>query len=124
MPRVDAFQVFNKFRLRDSVDFAIVSIAALITTSEGLCEDASIVLGAVAPTPHRAREAEDALRGKKLDSRAAEAAAEASVANAKPLSGNGYKIDITRTMVRRAILSMVDEKTGNRDTYGQEGEPE
>lgn len=106
-PPEDASQVFHKFRLRDSVDFAIVSIAALITHSEGLCRDARIVLGAVAPTPHRAREAENALKGKIVDSEAAETAAEAAVAGAKPLSRNGYKINITRSLVRRAVLSAI-----------------
>jgi xanthine dehydrogenase YagS FAD-binding subunit len=112
LPLAGTYQVFHKFRVRDSVDFAIASVAVRIFVSEGICEDASIVLGAVAPTPFRAREAEDTLKGKKLDSKEAEAAGEASVVNMKPLGRNGYKIDIIRTLVRRAVLSLICLKEG------------
>ena len=104
-PPENARQVFLKFRLRESVDFAVVSVAALVSMAEGDCKDAGVVLGAVAPTPYRAKAAEDALRGKRLDAAAAEAAAEAAVGEAKPLRNNVYKIEITKTLVKRALLS-------------------
>ena len=100
-----AVQTFIKFRLRESVDFAIVSVASFIIMQEGVCKDARIVLGAVAATPYRARAAEDVIRGRPLDTAAAGAAAEAAVSDAKPLSKNAYKIEIAKTLVKRAILS-------------------
>lgn len=100
-----AVQGFLKFRLRASVDFAIVSVASVIFVADGICKDARIVLGAVAPAPYRAAAAEDAIKGKRLDAATAEAAAEATVIDAKPLSKNAYKIEITKTLVKRAILS-------------------
>ena len=53
-----AKQSFLKFTLREPVDFAIVSVASMITLKDGLCDEARIVLGAVAPTPVRAFAAE------------------------------------------------------------------
>lgn len=103
-PPREAAQSFLKFRLREAIDFAIVSVAAVISIGDGVCQDARIILGAVAPAPYRAKAAEEIIKGKPLDARSAEAAAEGAVANAKPLNKNGYKIEIAKTLIRRAIL--------------------
>ena len=57
-------QTFIKFRLRDSVDFAIVSVGCLLAVRERRCEEARISLGAVAPIPIRASKAENFIKGK------------------------------------------------------------
>ena len=62
------------------------------------------MLGAVAPVPWRSKDAERALVGKPLNAQTAADAAEAAVKAAKPLSGNAYKIQITKTAVKRAIM--------------------
>jgi xanthine dehydrogenase YagS FAD-binding subunit len=95
--------VFLKFRVRESIDFAIASVACAISATDRVCRDARIILGAVAPTPYRATAAENALKGKILGPLAAETAAAAAVINAKPLSKNAYKIDIIQALVKRAI---------------------
>ena len=97
-------QRFLKFTLRKPIDFAIVSVASLIAMEKGLCRDAKIVLGAVAPTPLRAEGAEQAVKGKVIDETTAEDAARAAVSGARPLSRNAYKIEITKALVKRAIL--------------------
>jgi xanthine dehydrogenase YagS FAD-binding subunit len=94
-PPKGARQTFLKHRVREAVDFAIVSVAAVVTEKDGKCEDARIVLGAVA---------EQAINGKPIDRANAEAAAEAAVASAVPLSENAYKVAITRTLVKRALV--------------------
>ncbi|NNG08418.1 MAG: xanthine dehydrogenase family protein subunit M [Desulfobacteraceae bacterium] len=98
-------QTFIKFTLRKPVDFAVVSVASVIMQEDGLCKDARIALGAVAPTPIRATETEEALKGEVIDAKTAERAAEAAVSGAKPMSMNAYKIEITKALVKRAILS-------------------
>jgi len=69
-----------------------------------------VVIYGVAPIPWRSKDAEDALKGKKISMETAEAAAEAAVKGAKPLSMNGYKVALTKTVVKRALLAAV----GNR----------
>lgn len=103
-PPSEAAQSFLKFRLREAIDFAIVSVATLISMGDGVCQDAKIILGALAPAPYRAYASEEILKGKPLDAHSAEAAAEEAMAEAKPLSKNGYKIEIAKTLIRRAIL--------------------
>jgi len=104
-PRDAARQTFMKHRVRGAVDFAIVSVATVITEKEGKCEDARIVLGAVAPVPFRVLEAEQAIKGRPIDGSSAEAAAEAAVASAVPLSKNAYKVAITKALLTRALVS-------------------
>ena len=107
VPRVNgpAKQTFLKFTLRNPVDFAIVSVASIITLQQGVCTDARIALGAVAPAPVRAKKAEEVIKGRSIDQTAAAEAAEQAVAGAKPLSMNAYKIEITKALVTRALLS-------------------
>jgi xanthine dehydrogenase YagS FAD-binding subunit len=64
-----------------------------------------VVLGQVAPIPWNATEAEELLRGKRLDAAMAQQAGEAAVQRAKPLSHNKYKIQLARVAVKRALLA-------------------
>ncbi len=102
-PAHNAGQVFLKFTVRKPIDFAIVSVAAIITAEESVCTGARIVLGAVAPTPVRARQAEEFLTGKKLSPEIAAQAAAIALTGAKPLAKNAYKVEIAKTLVKRAI---------------------
>jgi len=55
--------------------------------------------------PCRAAAAEQCLVGKNMDPSTAKEAARASVAGARPLRGNAYKVEIVKTLVTRALLS-------------------
>ncbi len=98
-------QAYLKYTLRKPIDFAIVSVASVITLENDICDNASIVLGAVAPTPVRSPAAEKAIIGQTIDDTTAERAAKAAVKRAKPLSMNAYKVEIAETLVKRALLS-------------------
>ena len=97
-------QTFLKFTLRRPIDFAIVSIASVMTVEKGLCTDARIALGGVAAGPVRAKSAESMIVGRSVDEAAAAAAAEKALAGVKPLSKNAYKVEIAKTLVKRALL--------------------
>jgi xanthine dehydrogenase YagS FAD-binding subunit len=68
-------------------------------------KSARVVLGHVAPIPWVSPEAAQALVGKTITPDTAMAAANAAVAQAKPLSRNKYKITLTKAAVKRAILN-------------------
>jgi NADPH-dependent glutamate synthase beta subunit-like oxidoreductase len=104
-PRDGVRQSYLKFTLRTPIDFGIVSVASVIALEGGICTDARITLGAVAPEPVRARTAEKMIIGKPIDEHRAAQAAEQAVAGAQPLSKNAYKVEIAKTLVKRAILS-------------------
>ncbi|MFC1901733.1 FAD binding domain-containing protein [Chloroflexota bacterium] len=97
-------QHFLKFRLRKAIDFAIVSVAAVITLDNNTISHARIVLGGVSPEPCRAVKAEAALIGETITERAAESAAKAAVIDAVPLSKNSYKVPLIEVLVKRSLL--------------------
>lgn len=98
--------MYLKVRERDSIDFALVSLAAQLTVQDGICQRASLVFGGVAPVPWRAIEAENYLRGRKITESRAESAAEAAVEDAKPMPHNSYKVEIAKNLVKQAILAL------------------
>ncbi len=103
-PPDNAKQAYLKFRSRESIDFPIVSVASIITSSDGVCDNVRIVLGGVAQRPIRAIGAEEAVKGKVIKVETAEAAAELTVAGALPLSMNSSKIKITKALVKRSLM--------------------
>jgi len=90
---------------KESFDWPLVEVAVVLERRLGQCARASVVMGAVAHRPWRAKGAEAALVGQSINEASARAAAAAAVAGATPLADNGYKVPIARAVVRRAILA-------------------
>ncbi len=102
---------YIKFKEKDSFDWAISAVAvSAVTGSDGTVKDVRVVLGGVAPVPWRSKEAEAVLKGKKFSTALANEAAEAALKNARPLSKNGYKVPLTRVLVRRALEEVLGDK--------------
>jgi xanthine dehydrogenase YagS FAD-binding subunit len=96
---------YHKQTERESYDWPICDVAVVLTMEGQIVQNASIVMGWVAPTPRRAAESERLLAGKRLTDDLARQAAHAAVADATPLSKNGYKVPVLETVVRRTILA-------------------
>jgi xanthine dehydrogenase YagS FAD-binding subunit len=100
---------YVKFALRKSWDFAIASVAVSAVIQDRLWSDLRIVLGGVATFPYRCAAAEEFVRDKPMSGDLADAAAEAALRGAKPLRMNQYKVDLSKTLVRRALLALADQ---------------
>jgi CO/xanthine dehydrogenase FAD-binding subunit len=90
-------------------DFALGGAAVLYTKNgEGNCTDARIAMLGAADTPLRAREAEAALRGQKLDDDVAAEAAKLAARDIEPTGdihgSSSYRKRLIEAMVRRALL--------------------
>jgi xanthine dehydrogenase YagS FAD-binding subunit len=104
--RANTRAAYHKQTERDSYDWPICDVAVVLQLDDqARVQDATIVLGWVAPTPRRARECETVLRGKSVTDDLAREAANAAVAGAKPLSRNAYKVPVLEAVVRRTILA-------------------
>lgn len=95
--------IYLKQRMRGTWDFALASVAAQVVRRDGVCEDAKIVLGGVAPFPYRASKAEESLIGKKVDEALIDEAAEAALQKTHPLSMNSYKVPMAKALVKRVL---------------------
>lgn len=115
VPReVEQFKgLYMKFGPRKAMDIGMVNVAILLhTDSEGrLCEKIRIALGAVAPTPIRAKQAEDLLNGQALDFDLINQAAEVASGETNPISdfraSADYRRELVRTLVARGIHSIM-----------------
>jgi xanthine dehydrogenase YagS FAD-binding subunit len=96
--------VYLEAREKQSFDWPLVSVAALMEIAADRVREARIVMGAVAPIPWRVPDAEKVLTGATLDPTVAARAGDAALSGAKPLADNGYKVPIAKALVRRAIL--------------------
>lgn len=98
---------YLKFAFRKAIDFPLVSCAAITTQTAGNVSAASIVLGGVYNTPKRATDAESYITGKAITIANADAAgaATAAIATATALTSNKYKVQITKTLIKRALLA-------------------
>lgn len=91
-------------REKQALDWPLTTASVALKMEGSRISDARVVLGQVAPTPWRSREAEQALAGKSLSESTAAAAGEAATQGAKPLSDNAYKVQLVRVAVKRALL--------------------
>jgi xanthine dehydrogenase YagS FAD-binding subunit len=101
---------YTKQVAKQSFDWPIVDVAVALAMDGKTCRQATIVLGAVAPVPRRATEAERLLAGAAVDVIAAGRAARAAIAGATPLPGNDHKIPILEAVLARTILAAAGGK--------------
>ena len=102
-PPPESCQVYLKFRIRNAIDFPIVSVAFLAGMRDGRFHGARLVLGAVAPVPLRAHAVEQLLEDQLPGAELAGEAAALAVSSAQPLARNKAKVEVVKALVSRAI---------------------
>ena len=98
--------LYLKLRDRASYAFALVSVAAALDVENGTVKAARLALGGVGTKPWRAREAEAALAGQPADEASYRAAAEVALRDARPLQHNGFKIELAKSAIARALSTL------------------
>lgn len=112
---------FIKIMRRQALDCSIVSVASRVTlTPDGeRCAEARIALGAVAPTPIRARKAEALLAGQKVEPDLLHAVGRQAREETSPISdvraSAGYRRMLTEVLVPRAIGRALARAQGESD---------
>lgn len=94
---------YLKVRDRASYAFALVSVAAALELDGDKIKQVRLAMGGVAHKPWRAAKAEAALAGKMATAENFAAAAEAELADAKPLEDNAFKIPLGKSAIVRAL---------------------
>ncbi len=108
VPRPGELNVaYYEVRQKAAFDWPLALAAVALKMNGSRAQSARVVMGHVAPVPWVSVEAQKVLTSKDFSEDLARAAAEAAVVNAKPLSHNGYKVQIARVAVRRAIMKAV-----------------
>ena len=101
--------VYLKHMVRKAMELAIVGVAVVVTLNERkeICKEIKIALGTAAPTPIRARKAEETLKGKNLDEARLQEAAEVAASVTRPSSSirasAEYRREMVKVLTRRAV---------------------
>jgi carbon-monoxide dehydrogenase medium subunit len=98
-PRPASGSAYIKFGRRKAMELATVGVAVMLELEGAICRDIRIVLGAVAPTPIRAKRAEDALRGRLIERETIEAVGRHAMSVCRPISNVRASSDYRRAMV-------------------------
>jgi len=93
-----------EIREREAIDWPLATASVALKMKGNTVESGRIVLGAVGPTPYVATAASQMLAGMAINEQSAEQIGKAAVADAKPLSQNGYKVQLAKVAVKRALL--------------------
>jgi xanthine dehydrogenase YagS FAD-binding subunit len=105
-PRMGTRSTYHKIMDREAWTHAVVSAAVVLEMDRQICRSARVVLGGVAPIPWRLPQVEEMLKGQRINEALAAKAAETALEGAKPLAKNGYKIPLTKGVVRRTLLEL------------------
>ncbi len=101
---------------RRELDIAVVGVASQLTVKDGHCVKARIALGAVAPTPVRARAAEARLEGEAVTEALIEEAADLAVDASSPISDQRgsaeFRRHLVRVLTRRTLTTALQRATG------------
>lgn len=95
--------VYLKLRDRASYAFALISVAAAVEMRGDRITDVRLVLGGVAHKPWRSPETEAFLKGKRATPETFQQAARIALQDAKPLTHNGFKVDMAKRAIQRAL---------------------
>lgn len=114
VPPANTKGVYLKYAIRGKSDLPVVGIAVVVTLEpeDKVCKDIKIVLGNVAPTPMRARSAEEIIRGKRIDEAVINSCAQAASDEAHPRPGSirasaEYKKAMVKVFTKQAIKEAV-----------------
>jgi len=95
--------IYLKVRDRASYAFALASAAVAMDVRDSVIRDARIALGGVGTKPWRAREAERLLIGRRAEVSVFRAAADAALTGAVARRHNGFKIELAKRTLVRAL---------------------
>lgn len=107
IPQPTGTSHYLKFRERESIDFALISVAVTAKISGKKISNVRVAFGGVAPKPWRAKQAEKVLEGKIADKETVIKAGDAEMANAEPLTQNEYKVILAKNLLKRAVRELL-----------------
>jgi xanthine dehydrogenase YagS FAD-binding subunit len=97
---------YLKVRDRQSYEFALTSAAVALDVAAGTINAARVAVGGVATVPWRLPAVEQALKGQRPGAAVWTAAAGHAADGAKPLAGNGFKVELLKRTVERQLAAV------------------
>jgi xanthine dehydrogenase YagS FAD-binding subunit len=104
-PVAGAKSHYLKLRDRAAYEFALASAAVVLKLNGNKIEYARIALGGVGTRPWRSLEAERVLKGNSVNAALFRRAAQEALKDARPASENGFKVELAKRCIVRALTT-------------------
>jgi xanthine dehydrogenase YagS FAD-binding subunit len=108
LPRKPTRSLYRKAMARATWSFALAGVALAVEIEQGAITEARLALGGVAPIPIRAEAVEQAMLGHSLGELPANDLAELLIQNARPLSQNGYKVQLLKGLFQQVLRDLAN----------------
>jgi len=106
LPRKPTRSLYRKAMARATWSFALAGVALAVEIEQGAITQARLALGGVAPIPIRAEAVEQAMVGHAPGELPANDLAELLIQNARPLSQNGYKVQLLKGLFQQVLRDL------------------
>lgn len=97
---------YVKIRERESFDFAVASVAAMLVPRGRTVMSGAVALGGIAPVPWLEKAVSEKLSGFKVSAENLDNLADSALAGAEPLEQNGYKVALARNLLKKAVRAL------------------
>ncbi|MBI5220134.1 MAG: xanthine dehydrogenase family protein subunit M [Bacteroidia bacterium] len=120
LPKSGTGTHYEKLGLREAASISVVSVAVKIESDGVKCINASVIIGAVAPTPRISEKATNAITGKNIKDilnnteileQAGQGASDDSIPISDIRGGAQYRRDILKVLTKRAIIQAIQSIT-------------
>ena len=106
---LDCTGVYLKAKERESMDFALVSVAINIKIIDGVIRESGVAIGGISPVPLRLKELESRLHNLPIKGFSAQDVVTGLFSSAKPMSHNEYKLPLVESYLRRALTQAIKQ---------------
>jgi CO/xanthine dehydrogenase FAD-binding subunit len=104
VPDAKGVSHYDKVRVRDAIDFAVISLASRLVVENGVVKDVRLVFGGVAPIPVRITNVEQYLIGKTLNAETIGEAAKLALDKICVMDKNEFKLAAMTSTWKDALL--------------------
>jgi len=99
---------YLRYSMRQAIDFPLASAAVCLVEKKGICAEARVVLGAVAPRPLRLGQVETALQGQKITEDLLNQCSRQAPEEALRISRSGRIDSFTKTMITHLVYQALN----------------
>ena len=119
-PEKGTGSAYLRYSMRQAIDFPLASAAVCLVEKKGICAEARVVLGAVAPRPLRLGGVETALQGQKITEDLLNQCSRQAPEEALRISQSGRINSFTKTMITRLVYQTLNRAWPAKDLSGKE----
>jgi len=119
-PEKGTGSAYLRYSMRQAIDFPLASAAVCLVEKKGICAEARVVLGAVAPRPLRLAQVETVLKGQKITEELLKKCSRQAPEEALRISRSGRIDSFTKTMITHLVYQALNRAWPTKDLSGKE----